>query len=428
MKVAAQYVLWCLLAVLVFSLFIWSWQYPTTNDMWAGLSAKTSLIDAIRSYLKSYLDNNPRIGEFFRILLASQRVLSAAYCCATLSVLGFICAGIARVPVVSLASFLAIFLATIFFSSSISGVMAIYLPYSSNYVFGALVLFGFLAIYALALYREVDARWLAFVIVPVGFAAGLTNESTVPFAIAMVVIYCLWKMQRLRAWEPIGVISIIAGYAALFFAPGEGRRYGGVEYENFHLDISFLLKRAADVSGLLISETWPFLVLACALAILAIRAAGFGSPRIIIGMTALVGTFGMVAPLIVSPLLGPRLLFGSEVCLAISILTFVAELDLKPLLAMATAASAAGILIYLAQGYTVVFSYHDAFVVWSSTLEKQRAGGVKDATALPYEFAFSGERRFVMTGGSRTTTDGYPNGDIAQHYGFSTFRYLPTYP
>lgn len=92
--------------------------------------------------------------------------------------------------------------------------------YGANYVYGAAIQLWFL----------VALRWGRFRPVPMfflGLLAGLCNEHTGPTLCAFMLAYA-WFYQRDDRSVWAGAIGCILGFAALFFAPGQGERYDGL--------------------------------------------------------------------------------------------------------------------------------------------------------------------------------------------------------
>ncbi len=416
-------VLCCVLSVTVVCLAYFTWQYPVVGDLWSPADGFRSFAQVLSTYARQYGHGNPRIGQFFVPLVGWNSILDAAYSVTTTVALAAVSVFVSRISLRNWPLYLTIFLACLFFASPVSGVMIAYLPYNANYVFGIGLLLIFLSFYATSLWRPLTSRWLAVGMIPLGFAAGMTNEMTVPYAIALVVAYCAWRWRDARLWSLSGAAALIVGYVALFFAPGEGVRYGGVKYREFHLGVAALLSHARVVLHLFLADAWPFLIVAIILFITAVRLLGPRHPRVVIGGAALLGAFGMSAPLIVSPLLGARMVFGSDVSLCLAITTLLPAVRLQRLEQGAALASAIALAVFLRQGHLLISSYHNDFVAWRALLEEQRAQGVRNAVEPDYELRIAPNQRFIAHTNRRDNPKLYPNPYIARYFGFRTFRF-----
>lgn len=197
--------------------------------------------------------------------------------------------------------------------------------YGANYLYGAAIQLWFLV--PLRLARRGQGSGPACVAYAAfGVLAGLCNEHTGPALLAMLGGYAWWRQRSGRtpalAWA--GLVGVAIGFAALFFAPGQGSRYDGLATKVSLL--GRLLQRGV-IGNLDILRDW---LLACApvLALLVIvliiarrdqpaRASdAHDAPLELVGW-ALAGGTVIAMTLFVSPKLGPRFyLHGAALVLA----------------------------------------------------------------------------------------------------------------
>ena len=232
--------------------------------------------------------------------------------------------------------------------------------YGANYLYGAAMQLWFLVPLRLVPDgRTSTAKAAAYALA--GVAAGLCNEHTGPTLCLFLVLHAAWTQRRTRAvpnfaWA--GAAGAIAGFALIFFAPGQGERYAGLA-QRVTLG-GRLLQRG--ITGNL--EIFRQLVLAAAplLARMVIAAAiGLAGDDLardrlrralrLVGLAMIAGTL-VAATIFVSPKLGPRfyllpmaLLLAGFVALADALLATPRRL--APFVALAVVAS-----IYAA-GHTV---------------------------------------------------------------------------
>src|SRR5262249_50666312 len=84
--------------------------------------------------------------------------------------------------------------------------------------------------------------WIPIMIL-LGFASGLCNEHTGPAVVALAIMATIvvWRRDRhVPAWAIAGIVAMIAGGLALYFAPGQSIRYNAVATQ------ASMLRRIAD--------------------------------------------------------------------------------------------------------------------------------------------------------------------------------------
>jgi len=127
----------------------------------------------------------------------------------------------------------AIALGSLWFAIPRIGMIMFCRAYCANYLYGAVIQLGLLV--ALRLGRDApdrDAAWpRALGLAALGIAAGMANEHTGPTLVAFAIGHAIYRQRRLGrpprlAWA--GALGAAVGFAAIFFAPGQGERYDGL--------------------------------------------------------------------------------------------------------------------------------------------------------------------------------------------------------
>src|SRR5258706_11109955 len=99
--------------------------------------------------------------------------------------------------------------------------------YATNYVYTIAAVLWFLVPLRLGTGKRPILYALA------GVAVGMCNEHTGPALVAVLGGYAWWLRRDGKPfWYPAaGAAGVLVGFAALFFAPGQGERYGGIAEE-----------------------------------------------------------------------------------------------------------------------------------------------------------------------------------------------------
>jgi hypothetical protein len=220
--------------------------------------------------------------------------------------------------------------------------------YGANYVYGAAIQLWFVVPLRLRPDGHAGLRAATAYFV-LGVIAGMCNEHTGPTLVVFTIGYAAWRWRTTRRPPPLawaGALGALAGFAAIFFAPGQASRYEGLASKVTLL--SRFLQRGV-VSNLDILRDW---MLACApvlglivIALVIARRDGrsFAHRLSWVGVALLAGT-AITATVFVSPKLGPRFyLHGAALVLS----GFIAVADralstprrLAPFVTLAVAAS-----------------------------------------------------------------------------------------
>lgn len=223
------------LALLVYAMLL-SWWTPFTGDSFmhsvCGAEHGISCLPVLERCWWSYMNWNPRIGEFLAIFTATAGkwlfILVNPFVVLSLALMMFYLARGRAVRArdwrdVLLFSAGALLLLT---SSSRPGITMFWLSGGTNYAWAAAIWLAFLCLYRGLLsgrsrVRDTPFSWLWTGMA--GFVAGMTNENQVPASLGMLALFWLyarWKRMGLPRWFFIGWAAHAAGGACLLLAPG----------------------------------------------------------------------------------------------------------------------------------------------------------------------------------------------------------------
>lgn len=209
--------------------------------------------------------------------------------------------------------------------------------YGANYVYGAAIQLWFLV----PLRLRVRATPLRIALIAVaGVVAGLCNEHTGPVLCLGLVLWAWRSRERLAI---AGAVGAIVGFAAIFFAPGQGERYEGLAQQTSL--VGRLLQRA--VIGNLEILRDGLLAAAPLLAVIVIAMiVGRERPKHalrLVGGALVVGTL-VTMTIFVSPKLGSRFFIAPTALLLAAFIAVADEVlvtprQLAPFVAFAVIAS-----------------------------------------------------------------------------------------
>lgn len=428
--------------VLAFSLvaavaFI-SWIAPPTGDIWGYLVAAEgqSPLDLAQRYLHGYFTNNPRIGQYMLALAGYGPLATAAVNVSSLALLlagGFTLAS-GRLP--KLLRLDHTFAMLIMFSAICAagtevGQALFYVPYTTNYVFGFGLLVSFLAIVRVGSTAETSWSTIAAVVI-LGLLAGLSNEHTPPvvlgLGLAAILVHITTLVDlHLKPIHYVAFVSLLIGYLALYFAPGQAVRYSSIDKSaGFEELLTNLPGRIRQVSELLFANSAEYYLLAVLLAIAAIALAWQRSElqRILWPVLVLVISLGIAATVTASPLVGQRLLFASYAGLGISITSLALYFRRVPILFwLGGIAATAYCGIYLGQASLVYVDFRESYNGHLEEIASAQDSGATRPTFSPYKFDFSANKEFVRPEYFSTDPNYRLNRHRAEIYGFESFSF-----
>ena len=436
-----------LLAVAFAALAYISWITPPMGDTWGYiiLAETRSAWDLFfDSYLNGYMHRNPRIGQYALLLGAygplAQTVVN------TLSLVLLLVAGFAlatgRLPRADVRSVALLFVAlgTIVAAGAQIGLAFFYMPYTANYVFGFALLALFLALVRMQGARVAPGPGWIVAAVPLGLLAGLSNEHTPPVFIALGVLLAALSLTRFRvarfdAFRWTALCALLVGYALLYFAPGQSKRYGGLgKEEGLSALLSDPFARVAKLADALFTNSAPFYAVALLLVgAVAVHAARRGRlaeafwPALL-----LAASFGIAAVCLASPLTGQRLLFASYATLGFSLaggLHYLARESWAPwAIGGAGALGATLTFAFLANALPTYRALDQAYAMQVAAIDAAKKDGATAIRLAPYPFDFRGNRDMVRLESFRPEPEHRLNRLRARVYRLESFSYAGNHP
>lgn len=364
--------------------FCTSWE-PILRDgcdsyQWHKLNA-TTLSNVWTFTRNAHLFGNPRWGEVVTLLLytpgpyhaiVTPIVELALFWLLTVLALG-------RRPRLDSATDALMFItivAMVVVAAPQIGPMLVYRPFTGNYVFGLVACIALLIPYRVHAETPNDRSWVwSPALLALGVCAGMANEHMGPalaVVIASALAWFLRRGERMALWMVAGLIGVVVGGAALYFAPGQAHRYNGLGNRG-------LIERIVDRTLLenLRIVAWPFAYVAllapwAALGIVSRWRSGTRAPAPVahrVSAIALVAAAMLIAiTLLGSPMQGPRLYFAA-ICL---ICTAAASVVL-PVLRQRAAIGVAWVLATGALAYALICLVTTYHVVGAEFAKRIRA-------------------------------------------------------
>lgn len=305
--------------------------------------------------IDQYTHSNPRVGQWFTYLAYKLEYFAViATPLVFLALAGAVTTlGLGRFPSWKRGKDLALYaiaLGFLWFGLPRIGMIMFCRAYGANYLYGAAIQLWFLV--PLRLRPDGRAELPASIAYGVlGAIAGMCNEHTGPTLVLGMALYALWLWRRDRALPRLaigGAIGVLVGFAAIFFAPGQGERYDSLATKVSL--VGRLLQRGVtanlDIFQSFVLGAAPVLALVVILVAIGAKDTDRDAQRAplrLLGWTLLAGSL-ITATVFVSPKLGPRfylhscaLILGCFIGLADAVLTTTKRL--APFVLLAVAAS-----------------------------------------------------------------------------------------
>lgn len=184
-----------------------------------------------------YTHSNPRLGQWFAYLAYKLEYFAPiatplAYLALALAVTVL---GLGRFPSFRHGrgrdlALLAFVIGALWFAIPRIGMILFSRGYCTNYVYTAAIqLWMLVPLRLVARGRASTAAGVAYFVL--GVLAGACNEHTGPTLLLFLLGYAVWCQRRTGerpsfAWA--GAVGAVVGFAAIFFAPGQGQRYDGL--------------------------------------------------------------------------------------------------------------------------------------------------------------------------------------------------------
>lgn len=286
----------------------------------------------------NYFNFNPRIGDVLLLLVNGPAwihlVLTPLVQLAVLPLAFAIAFGRWPKPTMRDLQLLLVLQTLIWVVIPIPGIVYFYRPFTTNYLWSFALMLALFVPYRLELARDSGARrgWLAPLMLPLGWLAGMGNEHTGPTAMLVmaVVLYAAWRRRRLRIWMFAGAAGLFVGYPMLFFAPGQALRYAGMATQQTPLHL--IKTRGLDGNWEIILDflgeaqlAIDLLILATLVALQRARSrgemlAGLSRAHLATIAVLIVAAGSMVATQFASPTVGERLFFAPAVLFVAALL------------------------------------------------------------------------------------------------------------
>jgi hypothetical protein len=256
---------------------------PLTGDGWYNADdVKEGLSLQLMSDQLTHLHNNgnPRIGQAFTLLTYGSRAFHViATPLITLALFVLVVAhALRRWPRLTSAHdglLILVGAACCFLAVPQPGHAFFYRPITTNYLYTLVLSLAFFLPQRLDL--RVKATWSAAVagllLFLTGIFIGKTNEHTGPAMILVAAGFALYALRtgskRDAAWRAAATAGLVIGYLFLFFAPGQGRRYGALGRQSVLQTITERgVMGTADLLGEYCRYIGPLLFVVCVLMLL----------------------------------------------------------------------------------------------------------------------------------------------------------------
>ena len=318
----------------------------------------------------NYNEHNPRLGENWLFVTNGPWWINTLVA-PTVSVgFFFISFGVAfgRWPRATMrdAQLLLIVVALIWLASPIPGIIFVYRPFATNYLYAFACTLLFLVPFRMAADAGFKPKpWMIPAMFVLGWVAGMGNEHTGPTAglAAGVLTFVYWyrNQRRLQAWMVTGLAGIAIGYPMLFFAPGQKKRYGQIAARTGPGQ-QVLVRGIDGLYEIVLAFLWEaqlaVLIVLGGIFVALMRSHRSGEPapspdrRAVLTMLGLlVAAFLIVATLFASPTAAERLFFASATLFALACAVLVDALarDVRALRVM-TALASLGLAIHFTYG------------------------------------------------------------------------------
>lgn len=344
----------------------------------------------------NYWHNNPRIGQVFTAAMFIPRLHMLVTPLLEIGLLLLMWAhALGRWPrmrsVQDAAGFV-LLCGLVFVAVFNIGPMFFYRPYTGNYVLGPAMYLVLLWPYRRCLAGAApNPRWVAIWIIPWGLLCGLTNEHTGPaFILAITAMLTVEhrRGRRLKFWMIAGLVAVIVGYAALYFAPGQQERYSGLAQQHSILGRIVARGTIANLKVLALPLLSALVLAPVGLYVHYLRRRGrlpalANSVRMFVFGTFVAGGL-LNATLLASPKTGYRLYFATVVLWVIATMAYVAPMLDRDRVRRWTVAIAGSILVISALWLgRVYFQLHTAFADRSARLQQAAPGTELAVPPLP---------------------------------------------
>ena len=416
---------------------------PLAGDTWGiyasnGLDGNKPVLSLLKRYYNGYLHGNPRIGQ-----LALQFAGYGQIFTATISITSLLVLFISGTYLVTGKFFqpkkyqdiilLAIFIAVTVDVGRQVGLVFFYTPFTTNYMFAFALLIVFMA--AIRFYQDrVKPNLLNKVKFPLiifmGFMAGMSNEHTIPPFLGLGFLWLIWeavskkKINSTFIFNIIAYFSLLIGYLALYFAPGQNKRYGNVKNEGFEALTTNLPNQISKVVKLATSGSWQLVIILMLGLIVCHYLKKQQRQNMFWQVILLTGALGIIFVTMASPKIGHRLLFSSYAIIGLGYVGLVN--NLREYKALYISLGIIPILVtfnYMNASLQAYKKYNYAFKEQAYKIERLKRQGKTNLVLEPLDYDFRKYAEFARK-------DAYPvdpkhrnNRHRAKIYGVKTISY-----
>jgi len=416
---------------------------PLAGDTWKlyalnGLDGNKPVINLFKQYYHGYHHQNPRIGQIALQFAGYGQIFTAIISTASLLVLFISGTYLVTGKLFQPKKYQDIILFAVFIAITVKigrrvGVVFFYTPFTTNYMFALAVLISFLAIVR---YYQDEAisnllNKIKFpLIIFMGFMAGMSNEHTIPPFLGLGLLWLIWnavskkKFDSTFIFNSVAYLSLLIGYLALYFAPGQNKRYGNVKNEGFEALTSNLPDQIIKVLKLASSGSWQLVIILIFGLIMCYYLKKYQNKNIFWQTVLFIGAIGIIFVTMASPKVGHRLIFASY---AIIGFCYVGLLhNLRQHKALYLPLGIISIIVtfnYMNASFTAYKKYSYAFKEQAYKIERLKRQGQTDLILEPLNFDFKKYSEFTRKDRYSEDPKHAYNRYRARIYGVKTISY-----
>lgn len=247
------------------------------------------------------------------------------------------------------------------------GPLLFYRPFVGNYVFGFIL--STIVLIPYRIHAETPAMrrwWWAAVTTGLGLGAGMANEHiapTIAVLIAAAIAWFAYRGERIAPWMIAGLMGVIVGGLALYYAPGQALRYHGLANGTMidRIEARTLFENVRVVLSLvryaLVLLPWLVLGGICRWLAPPQQSDGTGTTaRRVCALAMAAAAVGITLTLLVSPKQGLRLYFAPVCFVCAAVASVVVPMVRQRATRLAAWLLAAATLCFV--GTSLVVTYH----------------------------------------------------------------------
>jgi hypothetical protein len=222
----------------------------------------------------------------------------------------------------------------------------------------------------------------------------------------------------------VAYLSLLIGYLALYFAPGQNKRYGNVKNEGFEALTTNLPNQIIKVLKLASSGSWQLVIILIFGLIMCYYLKKYQNKNIFWQTVLFIGAIGIIFVTMASPKVGHRLIFASY---AIIGFCYVGLLhNLRQHKAVYLPLGIISIIVtfnYMSASFTAYKKYNYAFKKQAYKIERLKRQGQTDLILEPLNFDFKKYSEFTRKDRYSEDPKHAYNRYRARIYGVKTISY-----